>query len=123
MKHIKYFLIVLASVYSLFINLANAANIYTTSSHSIGDITFHSVKETVHPSATGVVQVLFSNIAWNDNTSCNKRAVYIRDEDSHLVSAILTAYTAGMQVRIYVDDTLQANDHICYVRALKLVKS
>ncbi|MGI0119879.1 hypothetical protein [Zooshikella sp. RANM57] len=122
MKHIKYFLIVLVSTFPLVIHSANAANIYTASSHSIGDITFHSVKETIYPSTAGVVQVTFSSIAWNDSTNCNKRFVYIRNEDSHLVSAILTAYTAGMQIRIFVDDDLQADDHICYVRALKLVK-
>lgn len=58
------------------------------------------------------------SIQWNKtNSTCNTSSVVVRNEDSHIISALLSARVSKMAVRIYADDRFKIESE-CVVRAI-----
>ncbi len=79
---------------------------------------FYSTGET-NPDFKGMVQIDFGTIPWTTNTNCNTRYVMVRGEDSHIISALLSAQARNEPVRIYTEDSIN-NSGGCVLRAIGL---
>ena len=86
----------------------------------IKDVIYYSKQESIYPAWKGLVQVRFNDTIWSNNGKCRTTTVAIRNEDTHLYSAALTAYTTGKMIHLYADDSLNVESDICFLRALSL---
>ena len=104
-------------IFCLFIPFVQAGNVYTAQSHEISRIYFYSKQESIYPEWQGLTQVTFDNINWSSG-SCDSRHVAIREEDDHILSALLTAKATGVKIRLYADDSIKVKNDYCFLRAI-----
>ena len=82
-------------------------------------LNFYSKEESIYPTHKGLTQVVIDgSIPWSSSTGCKITSVIVRNEDKHLVSAILAARASSTPIRLFVDDTLSINQE-CYLRAVQ----
>ena len=95
-----------------------AANTTSTNSHEISKMYFYSEEESINPTFKGLVRVVLKGeIVWNNNGVCDTASVLVRNEDKHLISALLTAKATSSPINLYADDDLK-NEIYCYLRAV-----
>ncbi len=104
----------------LFVPLVQAENVYTPEAHEISHLYFYSKQESIYPIWKGAIQVRFNTISWSDGSNCHNKDVAIREEDSHLISAVLAAKMSKTPIHLFADDTLVVTGNYCYLRAIKL---
>lgn len=102
----------------LFSPIIQAANTSSSAELEVRVINYFSKQESIYPNYKGVVQIYFEgNITWTNNGSCGVNSVIVRNEDAHLISAILAAKMSSYPIRVYADDSLKLDGH-CYLRAI-----
>ncbi|MDH5650954.1 MAG: hypothetical protein OEZ39_03665 [Gammaproteobacteria bacterium] len=106
--------------------VSHAANVVSGTSLAIKDIFFHATVQTLPGNSGygGMTQVRFANINWNNSTTCSIYDVFIKKEDTHMISAVLAAHATGKPIRLYVDDSAEGQgvNNICYLRAVGLTQ-
>ena len=104
----------------LFSTSAYTANVWSDRAYEISNIAFYSKQDSIYPAWRGVVQLrVIEGVTWSQETTCNTSYFAIRNEDTHLISAAMAAYSTQKSVQFYVDDTLAVEGQYCYLRALK----
>jgi len=84
----------------------------------IKSMNFYSKQETIYPSHKGLLQVRTAQeISWSANSDCHSYSILVRNEDTHMISALITARATSTPIRLYADDTKRINTE-CYIRAL-----
>lgn len=102
----------------LFSSLTQAANTSSSAALDIRAIYYFSKQESIYPDYKGLVQIYFEgDISWTNNGTCSGSSVVVRNEDAHLLSAILAAKMSSSPIRVYADDSLKLAGQ-CYLRAL-----
>ena len=86
----------------------------------IKNIFFYSKQEPFNPAWKGVVHLQFDNITWTSNAKCHPQYVAVRNEDTHLISAVLSARIAKQPVKLFAYDTENVEGNHCYLRAIGL---
>lgn len=97
--------------------VVQAKNVFTDTEIEINRMFFYSTQEPLNLAFSGMVQIDFGTIPWAQATSCGTRHVMVRGEDSHIISALLSAQARKQPVRIYSDDSI-AHEGGCILRAV-----
>ena len=84
----------------------------------IDNIYLFSKEENIFPTHKGLTQLRFtSSIVWSNDGSCDTAAVVIRNEDTHMISAVLAAKASSTPIRLFADDQFKEREQ-CYLRAV-----
>ena len=99
---------------------SDAVNTSSGVALTINSINFYSKQESIYPSHKGLLQITFiTPITWNNSGNCGSTSVLVRNEDNHIISALLSANAASTPIRLYADDTLKVGQE-CYLRTIGL---
>ena len=110
--------LIIAIIFSFTSNVS-AENRYTSEGYKIKTLVFYSKSESIYPTWSGVTHVHLAQVVnWNESTNCERTSVVIRNDDSHILSAVLTAYSSSFPIKLYVDDSLKVEGNFCYLRAV-----
>jgi len=97
-------------------NFAMAKNVQGTG--TIKNVYFHSKDSVLAASWKGMLQLEINSLSWNEGTDCDTKYVAVRENDVHLVSAILAAKMANQPITVYANDDLKASGSHCFLRAV-----
>ena len=104
---------------SIWMSDAGAANVYTDGGYKLNNTVMHSLQESIYPTWAGVVIIYPETpVTWIGGNLCNTNAMIIRNEDTHLISLVLAAYTTSQPVRLFADDSLTVDGNYCFLRAI-----
>jgi hypothetical protein len=91
--------------------------------HGVGSVKnayFHSKESVIYPAWKGTLQLEIDSLAWNIETDCNTQYVGVRENDTHIISAVLAAKMSGSPITVYANEDLKVTGSFCYVRAVGL---
>jgi len=109
--------LVTATLCSMFFSFSTFAGNYFKSNVEIGSIVSFSEQRPANTATNNTIEIS-SSVAWGG--ACGSTA-YIKAEDKHLISTMLTAWTAGKATDIEVDDT-EIKGSKCKVTFIKMHK-
>jgi len=72
----------------------------------------------IQPVGQNFLRVYINSGDWGATSSCRSNAVDLQKGDTHLLSVLLTAWSMGRKLDIYVDSTLKPIDDVCQVTGL-----
>ncbi len=108
-----------AAIIALMSMSAVSADIKTNSYNEISEIALHSKTDALTVEWSGVTVVYTANnIEWNKETSCSGSLVLIKEDDSHILSAVLAAKMAQKRVKFYSFDNTNIGGNLCFLRAV-----
>lgn len=105
------------------VNIASAENTYTAGDdyYLIKEISPFSIADPVASAFAGMTQIKFSStINWLGGSGCSTSAVVLREEDKHLLSVVMLAFSANKPIRLFTDNTQLVGSSNCILRALTL---
>ena len=115
MRSLFFFMVCIVSLFSM---QSYAVNAWSTDTVKIEYINYHSKQESIYPSHKGVLQVrIDSDIPWTNDANCHLRSVIVRNEDTHLISALIAARVSSTPIKLFVDDSIRISSE-CYLRAV-----
>lgn len=112
---------IILSLMILFLSLNSfAKNSSLTAAVTIKTIYFYSKSDslTMANSHKGLVQVMFTGvIPWTAGSDCLNSSVIVREDDAHIISALMTAKVTSSPIYLYADDANNISTE-CYLRAI-----
>ncbi len=114
----KFKVVLLMGLLSVCLNSV-AHDLHSDSKVKISSLKFYANDEPMNPSWAGLIQVKFEQpVIWSQENICRNDQVAIKNEDSHLVAAVQTAYALDKSISVQSDTTLLI-DTVCILRTLQ----
>ena len=81
-----------------------------------------SINRVNNPKYNGVVRLYFTESGAWGNTSCRQDAADITNEDTALISSMLSAFMANKKMKVEINASLGKIDNVCKITAAFIAK-